>query len=278
VFHPYGESIVVDRANFERRLEQKLEEEGGIVIEGRLHYVERTSNGGHAVMLQSLSGIQRCSARALVDATGIGAHVARRLGGKRVTNARQVAIGACFESPSGAELPATAVVESIPNGWLFAVPVAPGRAIIWLVCDPDTVAGNDAHHRALSVSQEIAQWLVRLQLRPTGEQVRRNASVGNLDRAVGDGWLAVGDAAISLDPLSSSGLTLAMLSGLHGGSAIACSLSGNPDQIATYARLIQDAAERHAALRQHFYRAEQRWPAANFWVRRREPAFHASRL
>lgn len=278
MFYPYGENVILDRASFERRLENKLKDEGGIVIEGRLHNVTRTSKGELAVTLQSPSGIQNYRARALVDATGIGAHVARRLGGMRVTNIRQVAIGACFEAPPGTDLLATAVIESVPGGWLFAVPVATGRAVIWLVCDPAAAAGNDAHRSALGASQEVAQWLAKLKLRPSGEQVRRNASVGNLARAVGDGWLAVGDAAISLDPLSSSGLTLAMLSGLHGGSAIACSLLGHPDQTATYARLILDAAERHAALCQDLYRAEQRWPAADFWVSRRERSLHANHL
>jgi flavin-dependent dehydrogenase len=268
LFHPYGESVILDRARFDHRLARLFQDEGGVVIDGRMLSV-RLDGAQHVVMLRGRQGDQQIKARALVDATGMAAHVARRLGARRITQTRQVALGFCFEAPPGSDdLPTTAIVEGIESGWLFAVPVQMSRAVVWLVCDPALAAQDDAPNRALRASKEVSRWLRSFQLRPTGNPALRNASVGKLDRVAGDGWVAVGDAALSLDPLSSSGVTLAMLSGLHGGMAIAARVANNVDRLSAYARILQDVAEHHGELRQRFYRADRRWPRANFWTHR----------
>jgi flavin-dependent dehydrogenase len=56
---------------------------------------------------------------------------------------------------------------------------------------------------------------VRRSAKATGEElVRVDASAARLSEAAGENWIAVGDAATSLDPISSQGLFNALSSAL----------------------------------------------------------------
>lgn len=63
---------------------------------------------------------------------------------------------------------------------------------------------------------------------PTGEAVITDAGSSHLDRFSGKGWLAVGDAAVAFDPLSSQGLSNALANGFYAGHALADDLLGKP--------------------------------------------------
>ena len=85
----------------------------------------------------------------------------------------------------------------------------------------------------------------------------------------GPGWLAVGDAALSFDPLSSQGLLNALFTGLAAAVAAEAHLEGDADAMPGHARAlagIQAAYERHLGL---YYAQEDRWPDRPFWQRRR---------
>ncbi|MBN9507503.1 MAG: hypothetical protein J0I21_00145, partial [Alphaproteobacteria bacterium] len=92
-----------------------------------------------------------------------------------------------------------------------------------------------------------------------------------LDRAAGDGWLAVGDAALAFDPLSSQGLLNALYTGLCAAEAAGRMLAGADRAAEDYAQTIGAlwaTYERHLA---HYYRQERRWPTSPFWARRAGP-------
>ena len=81
----------------------------------------------------------------------------------------------------------------------------------------------------------------------------------------GDRWLAVGDAALALDPLSSQGILTAMYSGMLAGRALDTHLSGNPKRLASYPARLGAIATAYRRNRQAFYAMEWRWPDQAFW-------------
>ena len=83
-----------------------------------------------------------------------------------------------------------------------------------------------------------------------------------------DGWLAVGDAALSFDPLSSQGLFNALFTGLAAAEAADSFLSGNSDSFAQYHQTTQAIFHAYRTKLAATYNAEKRWPAAPFWRRR----------
>ena len=88
----------------------------------------------------------------------------------------------------------------------------------------------------------------------------------------GDRWLAVGDAALALDPLSSQGILTAMYSGMLAGRALDTHLSGNPKRLASYPSRLGAIATAYQRNRQAFYAMEWRWPDQAFWRRRTGPS------
>ena len=65
----------------------------------------------------------------------------------------------------------------------------------------------------------------------------RGADAGSarLDRFVGDGWVAAGDAALSFDPLSSQGMLTALYTGMKAGQALSAHLAGDGGALEAYA-------------------------------------------
>jgi hypothetical protein len=86
---------------------------------------------------------------------------------------------------------------------------------------------------------------------------------------VGPGWVAVGDAAGSHDPLSASGIVRALDSGIHAARAIHATLVQHRDDA-----LVEYETRHHATYAQYlttharYYQMEQRWPDAPYWRRR----------
>jgi flavin-dependent dehydrogenase len=101
------------------------------------------------------------------------------------------------------------------------------------------------------------------------------AETAEAEHLAGENWLAVGDAAMSFDPLSSQGLASAILMGAKAGEAIA---GPNRDgAIAAWAEDYRMLFAEHADLRTYYARLERRWPHAVFWRRRQEPDNTATR-
>jgi flavin-dependent dehydrogenase len=86
----------------------------------------------------------------------------------------------------------------------------------------------------------------------------------------GDGWAAVGDAASTIDPLSSRGILNAITSGLGAAEALLV-----PDQrtaLAQYAQAITTQFGNDLTTRAALCRRERRWVDSPFWRRRVDAA------
>ena len=96
------------------------------------------------------------------------------------------------------------------------------------------------------------------------------AHSGWAEAASGPGWLAVGDAALACDPLSSQGLLNALYSGLMAASALRRALAGDTDALKDYQRIIAQVVDAYRAHLAAWYSLESRWPDLPFWARRRD--------
>lgn len=96
-----------------------------------------------------------------------------------------------------------------------------------------------------------------------------SAASGRLVPWCGPGWLAVGDAALSLDPLSSQGIFHALYTGLRAGEAIADALDGHDAALAAYDHRLFEIRAAYLHNRAAAYAAEPQWADQPFWCRRR---------
>ncbi len=94
------------------------------------------------------------------------------------------------------------------------------------------------------------------------------ASCYRLERPAGDGWVAVGDAASTYDPLSAEGVSKALRSGMSASQTIHNYLRGNGEVLDEYVVGVAKEFEDYLAQRVRYYRREARWPASLFLSRR----------
>ena len=227
--------------------------------------------GSHwSVTASSREGELRIHSRFLVDATGRSACLCQRIGIGRLRSDRLIGIAAIFPETSSREaLPSR--IESHPLGWWYSAGLPDGRAIAIFFTDSDLSARHGlTRPAALSrLLKDAPHTNERLDAYvPTRSLQVFPAASHRLDRAAGDSWLAIGDAAIGRDPLSSSGIDFALASAERASSVLCALADGGDESINAYNTEVR--ADFAAYLRQHraYYAMERRWPNSPFWRRR----------
>lgn len=262
--HPGGRAWVIDRVALEQLLVSRAIRAGVHVFLG--HHVRGLirRHGCWSVQTRSSEGPASLHAAFVVDAGGRAATVARRLGAKRKRLFRLLALH--VQSAPDRERhsePASLTIEAAAVGWWYAV-CGPGQMLTCALFthDPDRARSNAARSALLAAFDDtisLPSWtkgLVR-----SGRVRSVDASPSFLDHPAGEGWLAIGDAAASFDPIASQGLVNALSSGLGGAEAIARHLKG--DRLAVEAFVGRVAQTwRHSAqqLSQIYRSAAYRWP------------------
>jgi flavin-dependent dehydrogenase len=275
LLHPYGHGWHLDRARFDAAMRRTAEEAGAEVLSGaRLTVAGRDEAGvwRAGLMRSGARGAVRC--RLLIDATGRRGAVARRVGATRHRQCALIAIHARFRPPTGeVDRDSRTLVEAAPDGWWYAALVPSGERVVAYFTDADladraALLKPEGFLAGLDGSRLIREALTTHGSTLADRPRITDAAGARLDRFAGPGWLAVGDSALSFDPLSSQGLLTALYTGLRAGQAADRLLDGDDGPVAEYARrldAIHDAYRRHRAA---YYAAERRWADRVFWLRR----------
>ena len=247
--HWAGRGFHLDRAVFDETLRVRARAAGVDVVVERMSEV----SGGAGDWLIN----DRWEADWLVDASGRAGAVAGRLGVPRVRLDNQVALIAVVPDEGGERV---TTVEAIPQGWWYSAPLPGGARVAALVTDADLVGPDRLRtwHEALDLARSIAS------LVGTGvvsEVAAYPAGAAYLEYLHGDGWVAVGDAAVSVDPLSSQGLITGIVMAAHAARLIETDL-------ASWELNYRAVLAEHEETRAWLYAEERRWPDAPFWARR----------
>ncbi len=266
---PDGHGWHLDRARFERRLRATAAARGATLLApARLATLARDGDAWR-VGLDHGGRVAEFRVRLIIDAAGRNSRLPVGRGSRRVADDRLV----CAWLRARAPLPAgTTQIEAEPGGWWYAAPLPGGEALLAFHTDADLPAGRQCH--TSGVMLERARHLPML-----GKQLQgaawHDAAHGYcaahgaaLSPVAGQGWIAVGDAALAFDPLSSQGLFNALYTGLAGAETADRLLSGNPAAAAEYADelgRIRSTYRHHLAA---WYDLEQRWADQPFWARR----------
>ncbi|GAA0569045.1 tryptophan 7-halogenase [Halomonas salifodinae] len=213
------------------------------------------------------------SCRYLVDASGRGASLGRRLGIERKRLDDLVAV-AC-KLPSAGRLEGMTLVESVADGWWYATRLPDGSALLALMSDVAIIQQKglrkgETFSALWAQTEELQQWLQPSRL-PTRSLTCFAAHSGFITRAAGPGWIAVGDALAAFDPLTSSGISNALGDALAAAPVITDWLHRSGLQAAEqYAFRANRGINRFLREWQGQYGLERRWSDHPFWARRRE--------
>jgi flavin-dependent dehydrogenase len=271
-----GQGLHLDRRRFDQALALCLETFAGRSAIGSplltgTHVRDVRRQGDFWLLVtDGAVGDGRICARAVVDATGRQARVARRLGAERRLSDRLVGLVCHLELPEGLS-EQTTLVETVRGGWWYAAPLPGGQAVVALMTDADLVRGLCVDSIAdfmaqLSMTKHISRRLA--DARPLAEPRAFPAESHVLTPPLGVGWVAAGDASCAFDPLASLGIGYALTSGIQAARIVDEWLRGEDGLAAAYPADIARHATTYFSQSREIYAAERRWDAEPFWARR----------
>ena len=281
IFNPYGTGWHVDRRSFDAFIANAAGERGAhLALGSRLQACEPGGKHGWRLRLSSPEGVFDVRARYVVDATGRGATLARRLGATRIFYDQLIGVIGFFQqADAGAQGagPFT-LIEAAENGWWYSAPLPCNRLVVALMTDADLYESADKRDTfywsalmkrdAPHTFERSAPFTLDSGLRLIGAHSSRLAPVS------GSGWLAAGDAAAACDPLSGDGVHRSLVAGANAAAAILSDKNGDREALLKYAEKSAEAFEAYLRTRRKYYRSESRWPSSLFWERRRKDHDH----
>lgn len=207
----------------------------------------------------------------VVDASGRSSSLGKSLGGRRIIVDRLIGIAAFCEVPRP-NPDQSVFIEAQRDGWWYTTTLADHRVIAIFMTDSDLFQSAGEPPDKFWTRMLNGTRLMESGLRASHivDCVVRSAHSGRLDPACGPGWLAVGDTALSFDPLSSMGISKGLDQGIRAAAAIHAYLAGDTGQLDQYQHHIRSAFDEYLTIRARYYRAERRWPNAELWRRRHQ--------
>jgi len=225
-------------------------------------------------------------ARFVVDASGQASLLGRRLGLRRWDPFfRNLAV---YGYVTGADrLPSpdetNIFIEAHPHGWSWTIPLHTGWTSVGAVLDShhgqERLSKGELREVFLRQAAEAPHTarLLRDAELVSGPQVVKDWSYTS-ERLVGDGYILVGDAACFVDPLFSSGVHLALMSGVLAAAYVSTALKDPGMAEAAgrvYAELYGKEYHHFRTMAQLFY-SSNRTAESYFWEARRLLGDHES--
>ena len=274
LWSPYGHGWHLDRLQFDRFLAAEAMRAGATLRCGaHVRSCER-SQAGFRLTLDVDGRVETIHAEAVVEAAGRSGRRLAAPSARRITFDRLVALVGYVEG--GSEEDPRTSIEATPLGFWYSARL-PGQTLVAaFMTDADLLPGRG--HGSADAWQRALAGAPRTSLRIGGGRLvaapkAAPAESACWDRVAGEGWVAAGDAACALDPLSGRGL----LEGLSAGVSAANALLSGREAIAAHARGAHVRFAEYLRTRGATYDEEQRWPASPFWRRRHEASRAAAR-
>ncbi len=269
---PNGCGWHLDRPRFDADLRAVVREAGAEVWEScRVHrWSFDSAANGWTIQLAKGGAESTVYARWLIDGTGRRAAIAASCGAFTQVADQMVAYAVLLPAPA-TDADQRTWIEAAPDGWFYSALLPRRRRLIAFFTDID-LWPSDAWRTGDDMLQRIAQTTHFRQFIGDKNQSTRlyrfPAYTATHAAFAGPGWLAVGDATLAFDPLSSQGIFHAIYTGLRGAEAILASDNGDTNAIMAYEQRIRAIEAAYLSHRLSLYRAENRWQANAFWQRR----------
>jgi flavin-dependent dehydrogenase len=214
------------------------------------------------------------TARAVVDATGRAAVLARLHGLRPTRLDRLVGAFMYFDDPAASAQ--DLVIEAVRDGWWYTTALPAGRRVAAFMTDADLarrleIGQLEPWLQAFRATDHVAAAASRA--RPLGQPRLHGAGSQMLAGDTLHPLLCVGDAASCFDPVSGQGIVKALRSAIFASYAIGDWLNRNDSGgLQRYRAFIKAEFAAYRRTLHEYYASERRWPASAFWQRRHAPS------
>jgi flavin-dependent dehydrogenase len=265
---PREQGLLVDRGEFDRLLLEHARALGVRVLQPARVRARKESDDGWRVDLDSDAGAEQIRADFLAEATGRSSGPSGR---KRRTGCRTLALYAYWRGPA---LPDEPSIEAGEEAWYWGVPLPDGSYNTLAFIDVKQFRGT----RAVSLKTRFLDLLARSDLAAHCRDARLQVPVRAIDatpyldvHSVTPSRIKVGEAALAVDPISSSGVQKAIQSALAG-AIVANTLLRRPAAreaaLQFYQANLTDASARHCRWAAGHYRSVATVRGGAFWEKR----------
>jgi len=265
---PQGIGWNLNRPLFDTMLLDEAEKAGAqIYRNASLVSCQRLEKGEWNLGIRNKERSARVLAKYLVDASGrTGANAISFLSG-RVFADRLIGVARFYACETTSVYP---LIEATDEGWFYSLDTADGYLVIYF---------SDADIHSLGRKTKGDYWKSQIKkAKHTEERLGSavllggariiTAATSKRTYVTGPGWISIGDAAMSFDPLSSLGIYKAIDSGVRACQSVLGALRQNATCNA-YAEWSNQTFNRYMFQRAKIYRQQSRWNASEFWKRRR---------
>lgn len=284
LYSPHGQGWHLDRIVFERQLLERAAQDSVVLMPGCSLESASQDRGKWSVSVKRQSDLHCMQADYMVDASGGSRALLRQLSipvNKMDQLAARVAV---FKVPQ-AHTDHRTLVESTEYGWWYSTTLSGLRRVVMFFSDT-----NEFEFKRCGRAEEFIDSLKKTKhIWPKlNDELKQNSKVESsvtpmsfltkpaattwANRIQGPGWVAIGDSAMTFDPLSSQGIYTAL-----------CAAEKAVDQIVTldqrgmlnaeivnsgYIEWAENIFNTYVEERTQYYGTEQRWPERSFWARR----------
>lgn len=269
--HPEGKGWHLDRVRFDQWMAQEAQNKGAELLVASKYVNHQVSDGTFRIALSRDGNRFEIETRFVIDALGRTSPFGKNEGVQRKVHDRLSGCVSFFPANSDfSSLGSYTLVEAVENGWWYSAHLSEQRFVVAYMSDADLIK-EERLHEPKCFADLLGQTLYTCRRvkwkQPESVRVLSAASILN-QKVTGEGWLAVGDAASTFDPLSSQGIYKAIRSGMFGAYAAFDVLNGKNEAENKYQRFISEEYEEYIKTRGRFYNQVKRWPNAEFWKRR----------
>lgn len=260
ILRPTGHDWFINRSKFDNELLNKAIAAGATCWHTKATSVKREMGCWNIEMRDG----RKIKTKFLVDATGKASAIGIRLGSKRVRIDSLVGIPFQLKCLNK-NFEYSTLVAASPGGWWYMGPASDCGNCAVFFTDLDLpeyryIRSKHGAQQMLFESGLVDQFVLGASGKPFP------AFSELLQPCAGEGWLAIGDAAASFDPLSSQGLYKALNSAQLADTVIA----GNTVEH-LYQSNLQNEFIEFLTDRVSVYGREKRWLSNEFWLRRSIP-------
>jgi flavin-dependent dehydrogenase len=269
---PYSNGWHIDRLAFDKMLAEGARQAGAKLCTGSALFDCLPDKTGFVLQITRDSKVSSLHARFLIDASGRRSAAAGLLKAQKIVFDRLVGIATQFNDDEAGSHCYT-MVESTPYGWWYSAPVSVGSSMVMLMTDGDLAA-----RKKMGTFSNWKQVLAKTNQtfnRITGREIRWGPKIFSavsqrIMRTENDclPWLPVGDACMSVDPISGSGVIRALRTAETVVQATSDWLNGDRGAIDRYESACNLDCEKYLFELGSYYNMEQRWPNEIFWRRR----------
>lgn len=268
--NPDGFVKSLNRKAFEGFLRESAEARGARCLWGAKLY--DSAKEGTRWQVQAGNGNERITINSafVLDASGRQAHFARNLGLKRVIKDKLVA---CWLTLPNTHTNTMSTITASENGWWYSAVVPNNQRVVAFHTDSDLLPKQALKTTAALLELAQENRIIHALLDRRAEEITFRGTVAanstKLQHVAGPSWAALGDAAVSFDPLSSQGMFNAMASAMQVSTLIQ-QLGFTAALTEAYTQQIDQIWQYYLKHKRVFYGVEKRWTTSEFWRRRQE--------